>query len=47
MLLRAYGVERSEARRIAHSRAPTMPQISLRSAVLAHLGDGDPHAGAR
>jgi AcrR family transcriptional regulator len=39
MLLRAYGVEEDEARRIAHSRAPTMPQISLRAAVLAHLGD--------
>jgi AcrR family transcriptional regulator len=42
MLLRAWGVEETEARRISRSRAPTMPQISLRAAVLAQFGDQEP-----
>jgi AcrR family transcriptional regulator len=39
MLLRAYGVEEAEARRISRLRAPRMPEIPLRAAVVAHFGN--------
>ena len=42
MLLRAYGVEEPEARRISRLRAPKRPETSLRAAVLAHFGDQEP-----
>jgi AcrR family transcriptional regulator len=41
MLMRAYGVEEAEARRISRLPAPKMPGASLRAAVLAHFGNGD------
>jgi AcrR family transcriptional regulator len=39
MLLRAWGVEEAEARRISRLRVPRMPETPLRAAVLAHFGD--------
>jgi hypothetical protein len=39
MLLRAWGVEEAEARRISRLRLPRMPETSLRAAVLANFGD--------
>jgi len=41
MLLRAYGVEEAEARRISRLPAPKMPGTTLRAAVLAHFGSSD------
>lgn len=37
MLLRAYGVDEAEARRISRLRPPRMPEIALRTAVLAQF----------